>query len=135
MRKRVFLLPILLVGGCGDTCQNQAIKRLKSPDGEHVAVLFQRDCGATTGLSTQVSISEDGELASGRANAFSADDNHGAASVGPWGGPMAEIKWLGSDRLLVRYAAKSRVFKQEHEVSSITISYERGDPSSSTTIH
>ncbi|HDP88429.1 MAG TPA: hypothetical protein ENN42_00470 [Thioalkalivibrio sp.] len=37
-------------------CANTEIARVLSPDAAHAAVLFARDCGATTGPSTQVSI-------------------------------------------------------------------------------
>ena len=87
--------------------------------------MFQRDCGATTGFSTQVSVVAQGEQPSGSGNAFRADDDHGAAAAGTWGGPWAEIRWLAPDQLLIRYAAKSRLFEQEDEVSGIRISYQQ----------
>ncbi|HEY0281498.1 MAG TPA: hypothetical protein VGC27_02615 [Rhizomicrobium sp.] len=37
-------------------CENTVVKSVVSPDGRHKAVLFQRNCGATTGFSSQVSI-------------------------------------------------------------------------------
>src|SRR5206468_11565957 len=41
----------LICGGCGSCgmCGNDEVVRLRSPDGRLEAVLFQRDCGATTG--------------------------------------------------------------------------------------
>ncbi|WP_126174525.1 hypothetical protein [Altericroceibacterium xinjiangense] len=67
------------------------------------------------------------EKPSGSGNAFVADDDHGAATVGDWGGPWAEIRWLTGDHLLVRYAADSRIFEQEEQVSGVKISYEQAD--------
>jgi hypothetical protein len=87
--------------------------------------MFQRDCGATTGFSTQVSVVAQGEQPFGSGNAFRADDDHGAAAAGTWGGPWAEIRWLAPGQLLIRYAAKSRLFEQEDEVSGIRISYQQ----------
>jgi hypothetical protein len=86
--------------------------------------MFQRDCGATSGYSTQISVVEVGQAPEGGGNTFRADDNHGAAKVGDWGGSWAEIKWLASDRLLVRYADKSRIFEQDDTVAGVSISYE-----------
>jgi len=86
--------------------------------------MFQRDCGATTGFSTQVSILNAGEPLSGPGNVFRADDNHGAARAGGWGGPWAEIKWLSPSHLLVRYAARSRLFKESEHVSGVKIMYQ-----------
>jgi hypothetical protein len=41
--------------GCG-LCRNEEQLRVKSPDGIAEAIIFQRDCGATTDFSTQVSV-------------------------------------------------------------------------------
>lgn len=95
-----------------------------APAGEHVAALFQRDCGATTGFSTQISVLGAGEVPSGGGDAFIADDGHGAARVGHWQGSLADVKWLSPSHLLIRYAAKSRVFKREIRVSGVAISYQ-----------
>jgi len=115
---------LLLTGGCSDMCGNTIILRVSSPDGQHDAAMFQRDCGATTGFSTQVSILNVAEPLSGAGDVFRADGNHGAARAGEWGGPWAEIKWLSPNHLLVRYAAKSRLFEQGHYVSGIKITYQ-----------
>ena len=37
-------------------CGNEIFQEVYSPDNEYKAVVFQRDCGATTGFSTQISI-------------------------------------------------------------------------------
>lgn len=86
--------------------------------------MFQRDCGATTGFSTQISIIDAGDKLSGMGNTFRADDDHGAAQAGNWGGPWAEIKWLSSDRLLVRYDGKSRLYEQDDHVSGVAVVYQ-----------
>ena len=114
----------LMLGACGDDGSNAIVKRVASPDGQREAVMFQRECGATTGFSTQVSILELGEPLSGSGNTFRADDDHGAAKTGPWGGSWAEMKWLASDRLLIRYAKHSRLFEQGKSVFGVAVSYE-----------
>lgn len=114
----------LILGACSDACSNEVITRLASPDGEREAVMFLRDCGATTGFSTQISILEAGEQLSGGGNTFRADDDHGAARTGPWGGSWAEMRWLAPDRLLIRFATKSRLFEQDESVSGVAIRYE-----------
>jgi hypothetical protein len=114
----------LLAGGCSDMCGNTIVSQVTSPDGRRNAVMFQRDCGATTGFSTQVSILNAGKPLSGIGNVFRADDDHGAARAGEWGGPWTEIKWLAPDHLQVLYAAKSRLFAQEKDVSGVKITYQ-----------
>lgn len=39
-----------------DMCGNKIYFEALSPDKEHKVVVFHRDCGATTGFSTQISI-------------------------------------------------------------------------------
>jgi hypothetical protein len=124
VRTSLLLVLSLAVAACDDACSNEVITRLASPDGKREAVMFQRDCGATSGYSTQISILDVGQAPAGGGNTFRADDDHGAAKVGEWGGSWAEIKWLASDRLLVRYAGNSRIFEQDATVSGISVSYE-----------
>jgi hypothetical protein len=118
------LVALLTSAGCSNACQNSVASRSLSPDGKWAAVIFQRDCGATTGFSTQISIVGANAEPSDTGTAFIADDDHGAARVGDWQGPWAEIKWLAPDRVLVRYAAKSRLFKQRGQVSGVRITYQ-----------
>ena len=126
MIEKVLPLAITLtcITACSDMCGNSIISRTASPDDRHEALLFQRDCGATTGFTTQISIVETGASESGSGNAFIADDDHGKARGGDWGGPWAEVKWLASNHLLIRYAAKSRIFDQNEAVGSVVLSYQ-----------
>jgi hypothetical protein len=124
-RSPCLLATVLLLGGCSDLCANAEVTRVPSPDGTRDAVVFQRDCGASTGFTTQISILGKGEQPGGAGNVFRADDNHGAAVDGAWFGPWAEVTWTGPDRMQVRYADKSRIYTQESEVSGVTISYQR----------
>ena len=93
--------------GCAGTCENTAIQTATAPNGQRTAVLFERNCGATTDFTTQVSVVAAGTEASGKGNVFVADGGDHAA---PWGGPWAEISWISPTRLLVRYDASARVF-------------------------
>jgi hypothetical protein len=112
-------------------CANVIVQILPSPDGELEAVLYERDCGATTGFSTQVSVVPKGD-AVGAGNVLVADCDHGTAPGASWGGPPAAIEWAGDRRLLVRYHAKSRVFKTAKELqvggwfrhATVTIEFE-----------
>ncbi|WP_260926936.1 hypothetical protein [Novosphingobium sp. 9] len=124
MRSLAIAAALLLVTGCSDDCSDTPIKIVDSPDGLHSAVLFQRDCGATTGFSTQVSVVPSRQTPLHAGNAFRADDDHGAAALGPWGGSWAQIQWLATDHLLVRYAAKSRIFKRADHVDGVRITYQ-----------
>ena len=70
-----------------DMCENQVVAEMKSPDGRHKAVEFERDCGATTDFGTQVSvIKSNKQLGSdSTGNTFRADSGHGSVPVhGGW---------------------------------------------------
>tara|TARA_R110000787_G_scaffold37656_1_gene95526 strand:- start:178 stop:564 length:387 start_codon:yes stop_codon:yes gene_type:complete len=118
-----YLVITALLGGCSDGCQNTVLASFASPNGRASAVLFQRDCGATTGFSTQISVVRGDAQPSGAGNAFVADDNHGAAEATN-GGLWAEARWIDGSHLLVRYDAQSRIFKQEREIAGVQITYE-----------
>jgi hypothetical protein len=116
----------VLMGGCSDfPCGNQIIKEETAPDGRTRAVLFQRDCGATTAFSTQISILKIGEALSGPGNVFVADTNHGAAAATDWGGPWADARWLSPSDLLITHDEKARIFKSEYHQSSINVTFEK----------
>ena len=116
---------IFLLAGCSQTCRNQIISRLDAPGGTDSAVLFQRDCGATTGFSSQISIVPIGGAPGEGGNAFRADGGHvGSVRTGAWGGPWVEMRWLTSRSLLIRYAAGARLFAREERIGDVDIRYE-----------
>ena len=120
----------MLLVGCDDLlCGNEVVRRVDAPDGKHSAVLFERDCGATTGFSTQISILDAGEKPSGGGNAFIADGGRRAT----WGGPWADMEWLAADRLRIRHDPQVRLFKSEANVSGVAISYETAEPPQAAT--
>lgn len=118
-----------LASGCfGDSkasCNNIPLTELPSPGAELKAVIFTRDCGATTAASTQVSIlpiSATLRAADG-GNLFIADTGHGAAPAGPGGGPQVQVEWVGRNRLRLRHDHRARVFKAEPMVAGVRIEY------------
>ena len=124
IRLAVLAAGVLFVGACSDACSNAIVSRVEAPDGRHTAVMFQRDCGATTGFSTQITLLETGDEPAGAGNAFVADTDHGAAAAGEWGGPWAEARWVDANHLLIRLAPNARIFTRREEVSGVRISYE-----------
>ena len=74
-------LTVVLSSSCG-RCGNDEVVRVPSPDAKFEAVVFQRDCGATTGFSTQVSVVTKGaSLPNEAGNVFIADTDHGKAQA------------------------------------------------------
>jgi hypothetical protein len=125
MLKVAALLLIVVCSACADTCNNEVQRAVDAPDGARTAILFQRDCGATTDFSTQVSIVQPGDKPSGGGNVFVADTNRDAAERAAWGGPWAEVTWLTPQHLLVRYNGRARVFKRVGEMSAVRVSFEK----------
>jgi hypothetical protein len=77
------------------------------------AVVFLRDCGATTNFSTQVSIvsaKEDTSNATG--NVLILD-----------GKVPLSLQWQSDKSLQVRGALPAKIFKQQRLVSSIAVNY------------
>jgi len=105
-------------------CRNELIAEFPSPTSELKAVSFQRDCGATTGFSTQVSILPiEAALPPEGGNVFVADTDLGRAPAGPGGGPAVTLMWAGPRELVVGRHAGARVFKSEPHFGSADIRY------------
>ena len=124
MRFAAWLLAAPLLVACSVACENTILTRVDAPNGRHSAVVFRRDCGATTGFSAQVSVLKRGDRPSNAGNVFVADDDHGAATTGPNGVPWAEAVWQDENRLLIRYDAKARIFQHRAEASGVRVRYE-----------
>lgn len=78
------------------------------------AELFSRNCGATTGFNTQLSIVKIRDLPSDEAgNVLIAD-----------GQLPITLRWLSETRLSVAGAGGSGTFKQESEANGVTVVYE-----------
>jgi hypothetical protein len=104
---------LAVLTSCSDLCSNEIVQSVASPSGSLKAVVFTRDCGATTGISTQVSI-----LGSGRSlpneggNAFIIGD------IAP-----VVLEWKSDAALLVSGFGGHKAFKQGTAVSGVTITY------------
>ena len=76
--------------------------------------MFERDCGATTGFSTQVSILNPGEaLPPEGGNVFVGDHDEGVL-----------VRWKSTDHLVVVVPYGTRIFVQVTRVRGVTVSFE-----------
>jgi hypothetical protein len=116
-------LSLCLPACSGIVCSNQTVASLKSPDGKHRAILFMRECGATTDYTTQVSVVNSWWPFHGIGNAFVADAYDSGAKRGSWGGPWAQIAWASPQQLLVTYDGRSRVFTQNVTATGVRVTY------------
>lgn len=76
----VAAVPVTLIGMffyfTSDMCGNYLHSESISPNGRYKAVIFQRDCGATTGFSTQISIVKTSEVLKNRPGNIFIVDGH-----------------------------------------------------------
>ena len=106
-------------------CSNVLLNEVRSPSVKLKAAIFRRDCGATTGFSTQVSIlPADKKLPNEGGNIFVADTDHGKAPSGPGGGPEVEARWISENELLIKHDSRAGVFHSQHVLENVTIRYE-----------
>ena len=107
-------------------CRNEVLQMVASPNEGRKAVIFQRDCGATTGFSTQLSILRaNDEFPKEPGNTFIADTDGGQAPAGKGGGPEVKVQWVGETELIVMHDKRARVFLSEPTIDGVKLRYER----------
>lgn len=107
-------LAALLVGcGAERGCANEVSVRVPSPSRSVDAVVFMRDCGATTGFSTQLSVVP--------ARGQPVD---GGNTLVLEGRVPLRLKWRSDTQLVVSGIGSARVFHQAIVEGGISISYE-----------
>lgn len=99
-----------LLGGCG----NEVVRSAVSPSGSKAAIAFVRDCGATTGYSTQVSVVR------GRVSEVTGSGNTFIVEGRPEG---LELRWTSDSEVLVSRPGSGRIFRQEEQVGGTVIKY------------
>jgi len=110
--------------GChwlGNTmCGNYTHEEYPSPGGKWKAVVFQRDCGATTGFSTQISILSSSESLENDTGNILIIDGH-PDDVAP------SLNWITEQNLRINLKRTGSEYKAEESYgwfNKIQISYE-----------
>jgi len=110
------LLPLMLsataFSGCSTQCSNDVVASVLSPSGNNKAVVFSRNCGATTGFNTQVSV----------VGATLAPDVGGNVLILDGAIPLT-LRWLSESQLSVVGVGSTKVFKQEQSVAGVSVIY------------
>lgn len=112
----VAVLSVIAASACADPCSNTPIAEVPSPSGEFNAVVFARDCGATTGDSVQVSLlRRDERLSNTGGNALVADSGHVPLPL------QVKPEWVSDRVLRLTYDPLLRTFTRAASVAGVTI--------------
>jgi len=118
MRK---LLPALILitvsmalSGC-DPCENEISQTIASPSGKLKAVVFNRDCGATTGFNTQVSIIPSSKTL---------PDDAGNTLILDGTVPL-RVEWRSDSALHLSGLGAAKIFLQSPSVVGVSVSYSK----------
>ena len=113
-----------MIFGCSMPAKNTVIQEIPSPSGNLKAIVFERNAGATTSFSTQISIIQASEtLKNDGGNTFIADCDHGKAPRASWGGPAVLVEWIDDKTLSITHHPDARVFKSEEILLGCKIKY------------
>jgi hypothetical protein len=119
-----FILTISIV--FGDSCANQIVDIKISPDKNFRAVTFIRDCGATTGFSTQLSIikaTDTFDKSDEKGNTLIMSDKIGDGLMDENGGAKIMANWTEDNKLVILYDSRTETAKRETEYKDIKIEY------------
>jgi hypothetical protein len=121
------LLALGVLAGCGfaPECGDEIVSRADSPGGRHTAVVFVRNCGATTDFNTNVAVLPAGTEGRGAREdiVFVADADNGRAPEGPGGGPEVRARWRSADTLEIDYHPAARTYRQETSHRGVWVWY------------
>lgn len=107
-------------------CGNQIVSETYSPNKKYKAVIFVRDCGATTGYSTQVAIFEhDSQLSNSMwGNVLIASDDYYGEHSNDFGGLDVRAIWKDNQNVTLIFDHKADVDIKETELDGITIKHQ-----------
>jgi hypothetical protein len=122
VRQAAALAMIVAIASCSvseNMCGNEVLDSVPSPDGETSAVIFHRNCGATTGVNIQISILPTGTTPDGPGNTLIID---GAPDYSSRYRPT----WKNKRNIGLIVPDGSRVFLQKQTIGDVSISYTSG---------
>ena len=96
-------------------CGNEIFQEVYSPSHQYKAVVFQRDCGATTGFSTQVSVlSATNVLENESGNTYIARNHPNETKL--------QLAWLAEKSLEIGNSDPNAATKNQ-EVNGVSVNY------------
>jgi hypothetical protein len=106
-------------------CGNSIQLRVPSPDGEYEAVQFTRDCGATTGYSTQVSVVRKGAPVLERPSFWQATQSGNALVQGEHVLTGVQIRWDDATHVRIAVHSQAQATQVSGRVDAVTVIVER----------
>jgi len=112
----LFLIAMFGVGYyfASGMCANSVVTSATSPNGKWEVVVFERNCGATTGFSSQISLIEAGE---------ELDDEAGNIYIAEGYPKDYTVNWKSDDSVKIS-GIKNYNFKKESQLNGVQFSYE-----------
>jgi|SRR4029077_9286560 hypothetical protein len=113
----VRIVEILALAGllCGcNLCGNKIGYEEKSPSGKLKAVVFERDCGATTGFTTHVSILPNNDTL---------QNQPGNSFIGK-GDLSIRLKWESDGKLVLTYPQGAQIDLKQDTENGVSVRYE-----------
>jgi hypothetical protein len=95
-------------------CEVTVRRTIPSPTAQHVAVVFENGCGATTPLNTQVSIAPSGTPFSPKSS---------PASLVVHGQHDLQVNWVADDVIEIFLPANEQTYRKEMGQAGVTIRY------------
>lgn len=124
------LLVTIVAGGAwflkahfSDLCANDQTQVVYSPNKNLKVIVFTRDCGATTGFSTHVSLLKSSQnLENEGGNLFAADfDRTQQKSAAP--SPQVSLRWLSNTQLEIQHSDNIRTFRKVENDKGVHVVY------------
>ncbi len=112
------ILFLSLLSGCSlYDCSNDIYLRLDNNAAQYKVVKFSRDCGATTGFSTQISVLPIAEKLSDDqgGNIFVCDGNINSTNL--------TVQWIDDMSVLITYPKHVKIFKSDSTIAGLQIRY------------
>lgn len=110
----LLLLAFAFFYASGNLCRNDQVTEEVSSDRQLKVVVFRRDCGATTGYSTQISVL--------RADPTLPNSSGNVLIVA--GEQAVTARWSDRRQVDISALGVAKVFKRETEAGNVKISYE-----------
>jgi hypothetical protein len=108
------MISALLTGCEGDMCGNEISQSIISPSGSYIAYVFSRNCGATTGFNTQVSVLP---------STSKPPSDSGNLYINSQQFPV-QLQWQSDKVLKISGAISSSTIKQLTTIEGVNVLYE-----------